>query len=217
KLPPDTIRQLKNKIPGLANVFQLSSSFGGRPAETSQQFYIRVSERLRHKKRLISSRDIEQAILDEFPQILMAKCISEDKSGDNFGRKNYKKIRIIVVAGEQDAGYLNMEQPKANLAVLYQIKTFIKAAVSPFIDIEVENPVYERIKIVAKIKYKGNKSTEKGLFTQKLSEDIRKYLCPWLYESRSSFKIGSEIYITEILNYIKKRPYVEYVTGFSVL
>jgi hypothetical protein len=52
---------------------------------------------------------------------------------------------------------------------------------------------------------------------QKLNDDIKRYLCPWLYESSSSFKIGSHIYVTELLNYIKKRPYIEYLTGFSVL
>ncbi|MES3019692.1 MAG: hypothetical protein V4721_18025 [Bacteroidota bacterium] len=217
KLPPDTIKSLRNKIPGLNGLYQLFSSYGGRAAESNEQFYIRVSERLRHKKRLITSRDIEQSILEEFPEILMAKCISTEHPQNSIYSGGSRKIRIIVVPKYHEESYFKNDQPKANLAVLYQIKTFVKASVSPFIEVEVENPVYEKIKIVSKIKFRQNKSSDNGLYKQKLSEDLKKYLCPWLYESNSSFKIGSQIYVTEVLNYIKKRPYVDYVTGFSIL
>jgi hypothetical protein len=217
KLPPDAIKSLRSKIPGLNGLYQLFSSFGGRAAENNEQFYIRVSERLRHKKRLITSRDIEQAILEQFPEILMAKCISTEPEPGRIYSAGGRKIRIIVVPKDHQENYFKNDQPKANLAVLYQIKTFVKGSISPFIEVEVENPVYEKIKIVSKIKFRQNKSSDGGLYKQKLSEDLKKYLCPWLYESSSSFKIGSQIYVTEVLNYIKKRPYVEYVTGFSIL
>lgn len=217
KLPPNSIKSLRNKIPGLGGVFQLFSSYGGRPAENNDQFYIRVSERLRHKNRLVTGRDIEQAILEEFPQILMAKCISSDTFLSSIYTPGNKKLRIIVVPKEQDESFFSNDQPKVNLAVLYQIKTFIRGSVSPFIDVEIENPVYEKIKIVCQIKFRRDKSPDNGLYTRMLNEDIKRYLCPWLYESSSSFKIGSRIYVAEVLNYIKKRSYVDYVTGFTIL
>jgi hypothetical protein len=217
RLPPNTIKSFRNKIPGLNSVYQLFPSYGGKPAETNEQFYVRVSERLRHKNRLVTNRDIEQAILEEFPEILMAKSITSDTSASTIYTPVNHTIRIIVVPKAQDEGHFKNDQPKANLAVLYRIKTFVKASISPFVDVEIENPVYEKIKIIAKIKFKHTKSADNGYYTQKLNEDLRKYLCPWLYESSSSFKIGSQIYVTEVLNYIKKRPYVEYITGFSIL
>src|SRR5690606_20281661 len=50
-----------------------------------------------------------------------------------------------------------------------------------------------------------------------LNDDLKRYLCPWIFESGSSFKIGSQIYMADLLNYIKRRPYVDYITGFSVI
>ena len=217
KLAPNTIKSLRNKIPGINNLYQLFSSYGGRAAETNESFYIRVSERLRHKSRLVTSRDIEQSILEEFPEILMAKCISSEPLLNSVYVAGSRNIRIIVVPKDLDESFFKNDQPKASLAVLYQIKAFVKASVSPFVDVEIENPVYEKIKILSKIKFKHNKSLDDGFYKQKLSEDLKKYLCPWLYKSSSSFKIGSQIFVTELLNYVKKRPYVDYVTGFSVL
>ncbi len=217
KLPPNTIKSFRNKVPGINGINQLFSSFGGRPAETTDQYYIRVSERLRHKNRMVTNRDIEEAILEEFPQLLMAKSISPESSFNSLYSSGSKKIRVIIVPKEADEGFFTNNQPRVNLADLYKIKTFVKAGVSPFVDIEIENPVYEKIKLIGKVKFGGKQNADTGFYMQKLNEDIRRYLCPWLYESSSSFKIGSLIYIAELLNYIKKRPYVEYLTGFSVL
>jgi hypothetical protein len=218
RLPPDTIKSLRNKIEGIHGLHQLFSSYGGKAPETTEQFSIRVSERLRHKSRLITNRDIEQAILEKFPAILMAKCISPEPApnGAVFSTGS-NKVRIIVVPEAPDESYFKDDQPKVSLAALYQIKTFVKASISPFVEVDVENPVYEKLKVIGKIKFKHNKTSDEGIYKQKLAEDLKKYLCPWLYESSSSFKIGSRIFLTEILNYIKRRPYVDYITGFSVL
>ena len=217
KLPPNTIKSFRNKITGINSVHQLFSSYDGKPAETIDQYYLRVSERLRHKNRMVTNRDIEESILEEFPQLLMAKSISTESSLNNFQSFGNKKIRIIIVPKEAEEVFFTNNQPRVNLADLYKIKNFIKAGISPFVDIEVDNPVYEKIKLVGKVKFAGKHSNDHGYYMQKLNDDIKRYLCPWLYESSSSFKIGSHIYVTELLNYIKKRPYIEYLTGFSVL
>ncbi|WP_305661757.1 hypothetical protein [Daejeonella sp.] len=217
RLPPNTIKSFRNKLPGINGINQIFSSFGGRPAETIDQYYIRVSERLRHKNRMVTNRDIEQAILEEFPQVLMAKSISPELSFTRFHSPGNRKIRVIIVPKEANESFFTNNQPRVNLADLYKIKKFVKAGISPFVDIEIENPVYEKIKLIGKVKFGGKQSGDIGHYMQKLNEDIRRYLCPWLYESSSSFKIGSQIYVSELLNYIKKRPYVDYLTGFSVL
>lgn len=217
KLPANSIKSFSTKIEGLNNMYQLFASYGGKTVEKTDQYYVRVSERLRHKNRLVTNRDIEEAILEEFPQLLMAKSISPEPAFDAMYSPGNKKIRIIIVPKDIEVTFFTNHQPKVNLADLYQIKTFVKASISPFVDIEIENPVYEKIKLVGMVKFNGKEPADRGFYIKKLNEDIQRYLCPWLFESSSSFKIGSQIYITELVNYIKKRPYVEYLTGFSVL
>jgi hypothetical protein len=217
KLSPNSIKAFKNKIPGINGINQLFPSYGGMAAETTDQYYLRISERLRHKSRMVTNRDIEESILEEFPQLLMAKSISPALSLEAHDNQFSRKIRVIIVPKAANEVFFTDNQPKVNLANLYKIKNFVKSGISSFVDIEIENPVYEKIKLIGKVKFNGKKSGESGYYKQKLEEDIRKYLCPWLYESSLSFKIGSQIYVTDLINYIKKQPYVEYLTGFSVL
>lgn len=217
KLPPNSIKAFKNKISGLNGINQLFSSYGGMPAESTDQYNLRISERLRHKNRIVTNRDIEEAILEEFPQLLMAKSISPDLLCTAGYKPGTRKIRVIIVPKEANEVFFTDNQPRVNLADLYQIKNFVNAGISPFVDIEIENPVYERIKLIGKVKFSGKKTGDTGFYVKKLNEDIRRYLCPWLYESSSSFKIGSQIFVSDLINYIKKQTYVEYLTGFSVL
>jgi hypothetical protein len=159
--------------------------------------------------------DIEQFILDEFPQILMVKCLraSEEEHlvlpGVN--------IQIILIPKEQDNGQFISEQPKVNLNTLLQVKQFITPFLSPFIKIEVGNPVYEKVKIICKVKFNEIESFSRGYYMQALNNDIRKYICSWLYESGNSIKIGSIIYLSDFHNYIKNLHYIDSVTGFSLV
>jgi hypothetical protein len=183
KLSPNSIKAFKNKIPGINDINQLFPSYGGMAAETTDQYYLRISERLRHKSRMVTNRDIEESILEEFPQLLMAKSISPALSLEAHDNQFSRKIRVIIVPKAANEVFFTDNQPKVNLANLYKIKNFVKSGISSFVDIEIENPVYEKIKLIGKVKFNGKKSGESGYYKQKLEEDIRKYLCPWLYES----------------------------------
>jgi len=211
------IKTFKNKIIGIQSITQPFQSFGGKKAETDEQFYIRVSERLRHSQKLLTGRDIEQAILDRFPQILMAKCISPQEYTEDYIDKYRPNPRVVLIPREQVNGLFLSDEPKVNLSIRYQVKKFLEKAIPSFVKIDVENTVYERIKVVCTVKFKGDDLTDTGTYLRRLNDDIKRYLCPWLYDGASVFKIGTSIYISEMLNYLKKLPYVKYITGFSLV
>jgi len=216
-IPPGAIKSLKNKITGIQSITQPFQSFGGKKAETDEQFYIRVSERLRHNQKLLTSRDIEQAILDRFPEILLVKCISPQEYTKAYIEKHRPNPRVVLIPREQVNGLFLSDEPKVNLSIRYQVKKFLEKSVSSFVKIDVENTVYERIKVVCTIKFKSDGLTDTGMYIRKLNDDIKRYLCPWLYDGASVFKIGTSIYIGEMLNYLKKLPYIKYITGFSLV
>ena len=93
----------------------------------------------------------------------------------------------------------------------------LEKSIPSFVKIDVENPVYEKIKVICTVKFAVDTTTDTGSYIRKLNDDIKRYLCPWMYDESSKFKIGSDIYIGEMLNYIKKRPYIKYITGFSLV
>lgn len=214
-LPPGSIKGFLRKIPGIQAVWQPFPSFGGNMVEEEDHYRTRISERLRHKQRPATTRDIEQLILNEFPQILMVKCIApDDKDSSLLPGVN---LQIILIPKENENGQFVSSEPKVNLATLFRVKKFLYPFLSPFIKIEVGNPVYEKIKVVCTVQFNEAAGYDQGFYLQEFNRDIRKYICPWLYESTSSFQIGAGIYLPDMLNYMKGLPYVSGATGFSLV
>ncbi|MBB6271272.1 hypothetical protein HDF26_001699 [Pedobacter cryoconitis] len=216
-LPKDAVKGFRGSLPAVKSLMQFFPSFGGYPKESDGKYNIRVSERLRHKQRLLSVLDICQAVLDAFPQIMMVKC---------YGTTDNEAvilpgidIHLIVIPKEREDGSFISQEPRVSLSLLYAIKKFVTGSVSDFIRIEVGNPIYERVMVVAKVKFKaaGNTLQSDGYYIKQLNQDINKYISAWLYDAKADFKMGSKIYILEILNHLQHQPYIEYITGFSLV
>jgi len=218
-LPPGSIANLLRKVQGIQQVFQPFPSFGGQPVEQDEAYYIRVSERCRHKKRPLTSVDIEQLVLERFPSIAVVKCFGTNNKRQSIYPGVDMQVILIPKVGANNIQHT--DQPKVNLATLFAVKNYLAGFASPFINIEIGNPVYEKIKIACRIKLavplNSDARGSEGYYLKTLHDDIRRYLCPWIYSPGSEVKIGTRIYIPELLTFIRKRPYIAEVTGFSVV
>jgi len=218
-IDPFSIKKFQTDIKTIQQVWQPFASFGGRQKETEMQYYTRVSERLRHKQRPVLSFDVAQILLQEFPELLIVKCLPIDANRMKH-MPEQPDVSIIVVPSppKNSSGQFNTLEPKVDLATLYRIQAFVQKKMSPFVKAEIRNPVYERIKVVCKIRFiPTDNNYNDNLYLQKLQEDIKQYLCPWLFNTVNDFKIGTVLYRSEMLNFINRLPYVDYVTGFSLV
>lgn len=75
-LPAGTIGKLSVAVAEVSKVAQPFASFDGKHKETGKEYYIRVSERLRHKGRAINVWDYEHLVLNRFPSIYKVKAIN---------------------------------------------------------------------------------------------------------------------------------------------
>jgi len=206
-LQAGTIQGLASGIPQIRQVEQPFPSFGGRAAETRKEFYVRVSERLRHKNRAVSSWDFERLVLEKFPQIFQVKCITR------LGYEQFvEKGKVIIVVLPRAVDQL---LPVVNNYMLKEIKDYLLTVASPFIDIEVRNPIYERIKISAAVQFQEGKNN--GNYLKKLNQDIMTFLCPWLFGIEKELELGGQISKDLILSFIEKLDYVSFVTKFSAV
>ncbi|HJT74724.1 MAG TPA: hypothetical protein VJ720_11910, partial [Chitinophaga sp.] len=216
-LAPMSIKSLQQEIKGIMQVWQLFPSFGGRPAETTMQYYTRVSERLRHKKRPVTNIDLIQLILEAFPEILIVKCINNRGENEEYAQPD-ANLRLVVVPRQPEDGLYASNEPRASMATLYRIKEYAEGLLSSFAHVTVHNPVYEKVKICCHVCFsKKNNGADNNYYLTRLQEDIRRYLTPWLFDTTSDVEIGSTLYLSEIMDFIKRLPYVEYVTAFSML
>jgi hypothetical protein len=63
------IEMAEENLSGIQAITQPLKSFNGIPTEKLNEFYVRVSERLKHKQRAITPWDYEHLVLEKSPQI----------------------------------------------------------------------------------------------------------------------------------------------------
>lgn len=208
-LPGNSVKGLVTGIAQVRGVMQPFPSFGGRPGETKMEFYTRTSERLRHKGRAVAAWDFERLILERFPDIFQVKCVTH-VGNEKFVHKG-SVVLVIVPRIVEGANRL----PMVNNTTLEAIKEYLIPLASPFVNIEVRNPIYERVKISAGVRFEKGKNN--GTFLKKLNQDIMGLMCPWLYGHNRELELGGQMGKDVILSFMEKRDYVEFVTKFSVV
>ena len=56
---------------------------------------------------------------------------------------------------------------------------------------------------------------EEGLYRKRLQTDLAQFICPWLI--RGTMNLGLQIRKNEVLSFINSRPYIKFVTRFSLV
>jgi hypothetical protein len=216
RLNPFLLTEFVRKIPEVSSISQPFESYHGKAGETKKQFYTWMSEHLKHKKRLITSGDISQNILELFPEIqkVICYCTPVEKMADHSG----EDVQVMVIPKMKYANPDRIRDPKVNIYTLYKIQNFLNQNISPFLKLTVCNPDYERLKVFCSVIFKDvKKYRSKGLLVQKLNKDIKKFISPWLFSEAAEINTNNGIYPSEILNFIKKLPYISFVSGFNVV
>ncbi len=209
-LPAETIIRPLNRVLGLSSVLQPLPSFQGKLKESSKDFYVRTGERLRHKNRAITSWDYERLILSEFPEIFQVTCLGNMTSRNLDSPGNV----LLVVVPKADL-VPKVVMPMASNELLYDIKEYIQQLISPFIKLEVRNPEYEKVKIMCHVKFIEGYNF--GFYLQRLNEDINEYIAGNGTQNHNRMLLGASINNSDVLSFIRTLPYVDFITGFSMI
>lgn len=208
-LPSFTIKRAYGNIGGIQDISQPLESFGGQPKEKEEKFYTRISERLNHKQRAITAWDYERLILEKFPAVYKATCLP------NMSSKNTNAPgSVLLVVVPETKGKQSLE-PKASSDLLYDIKSYLQDFVSPFTQLEIRNPAYERVKIICDIKLAEGYNY--GFYIQKLNEELNKYLIGGMLSNQGTVELGGKINISDVLSFMRTLPYVDFITKFSMI
>lgn len=211
-LAANSIQGFVTREPAIKTVQQPYTSFGGKIKESDRAFTMRVSERLRHKQRAITAWDYERLVLEKFPQIYKVKCITSAVDSDNPGEA---KVTVVVVPDISNTAPFFPLEPKAPLYLLKEIEANLRKYISPFVQIVVKNPRYERIKYRVSIRFLPG--YEPGYYIKQLNEDIKRFLSPWAYEEQADITFGSSIHSSSVIHFIEKRPYIDYVANLKLI
>lgn len=211
-LDPFSIKRSVQSISGIQNVEQPLPSFNGKPRESKQHFYTRVSERLRHKQRASSSWDYERLILEKFSEIQKVICLT-----DLAGSYGYKpgSIVLVVIPKEHKDAIGNTWERRVSNQLLLDIKTYLTKYISPHVRLEVRNPHYEKVKILCSIMFDQKHSF--GYYLIQLNRHLNEFLTEDILGSQMGEELGGKIHSTDVLSYIRSLDYVKFATQFSMI
>jgi hypothetical protein len=203
----------------IKQVMQPFESFGGQIEEAGNQFYLRVSERLRHKGRAAMPFDYERLLLEAFPNIYKAKCIPHNLAlpANQYQVDLPKAAGFVTVAIIPDLTRLtsgDLTEPRVSLHVLDEITTYLKHRTTPFARLKVVNPRYEKVNMCFQLKLKKGK--DRTYYPKQLETELRRFLAPWAVGDSDKLSFGQPIYYSDILTFIDQRDYVDYVKCLNV-
>ncbi len=195
-------------------VAQLYPSFGGRTPEANGHFYTRVSEHLKHKGRALMLTDYEKIVLEGFPEIYKAKCITHtmglsaiDNKRDLEIAPGYVVVTVIPDLTKLKSG--NLQEPKVPVSLLEKIGDHIRKRTSPFTRLKVMNPRFEYIDVSITVRLYRGKAP--NFYLKKLKEDINLFLAPWSVGDSEKLAFGQVVLFSDIVGFVEQLEYVDFI------
>lgn len=216
-LDPKTISQLTRRVIPIKSVAQPYASFSGQFPESDNDFYRRISERLRHKDRAITVWDYERLTLEKFPEIYKAKCINHTDY-DAASEILPGSVSIAVIPNLANKNTFNPAEPRVPIGVRDAIEVYLRTKTNFFIacedQLEVVNPLYEELQVRTCLKFKDGLDQE--FYRYQLNRDLKAYLAPWAFDDTAEITFGGDLHTSLILNFIEEKDYVDVVMEFNI-
>ena len=127
-LKANSVEGFEKKPTGVLSVNQPFDSSTFKIKEDSNDFYMRVSELLRHKNRPVTKWDIEKFILNCFDWLSHVSCFNTHNS--------YQSSVLKILCLKKIEPFQNIEEVKLSKAEMDEIKETLLSFISPFLIIE---------------------------------------------------------------------------------
>ncbi|NEU10440.1 hypothetical protein GZH53_19095 [Flavihumibacter sp. R14] len=210
-LAANTITKLDPEIGTIKAVSQPYASFGGLMEENDDAYYIRVSERLRHKERSISNWDYERLILQHFPALHKVKCINH-ASDTSFYAPGH--VLVIVVPDLTNQNAVDPLKPRADKNTLDRVYTFLTAHSSNWVTHHITNPYYEPVQISAAIKLKTG--FEFNYYQNIIDKKLQEYFSPWISSNGGSIHFGRKVTHSMIVKFLEEMEFVDFIVDLKL-
>ncbi len=210
-LAKESISKLAVKDAAVKTISQYSASFDGTPIEKDSNYQIRISERLRHKNRAICQWDYEHLILENFEDIYKVKCLNH-LNKEMISAPGNVTIVVLPEPGNEDV--INILQPKVNVNIRENIKTYLQKYLSNFITLTVKNPYYTKVELIMKVDILPGYDI--SYYSEQLNSDLVKYICPWAFDKNEEIAFNNSIHFSGVLNYVDELEYIDHVTDLKM-
>lgn len=242
-LPANTISQLRVRDVNVRKVSQPYASTDGRLPEGTDTlaYYRRISERLRHKQRAITVWDYERLVLEQFPKMEVAKCLSHTEK-DDLTAPGAVTLAVIPNPDRQTGEgrfypSAGAGERKAIATYLNQHNSFFVSGVGglttccchddeeptddekpcgcpPASRLRVVNARFEPVRLQVCVRFRQGKDIP--FHTKLLNDALRQFLAPWTFTGGPPIAFGTVIQTTQLLRFLENLDYVDVVMSLKV-
>ena len=229
-LAPGTLTSLLRPQPAIVAVAQPGPSWGGRAAETQPAYYTRVSEQLRHRGRALTPWDYERLLLEQFPEVHSAKCLTPDQlplvpvtaptnAATSPAPPRYvRQVGVVeVVVLPQPDLLPGNPRPLFGSGQLTLMQQYLQARASPAARVRVRNVVYEQVQVRATVAFRPVVGEGQAAYEPLLQAALSAYLSPWGQERPQQGGFHRHLTLPGIAAVLHQQPYVAGSTALSVV
>ncbi len=221
--PSGEIKKLFSPEAKIKKIEQPYTSFDGIPKEDSESFYLRASERLRHKNRAITIWDYERLVLQAFPEIYKVKCLNHAKIGGSLSEGNlvYNEVApghvsIITIPNLANRNDIDPLKPYTKKSTLKNIEEFLNERTSCQVTVHTAQPDFEEVKVKCKIVLR-DEFPDINYYKEVIQKDIMNFLSPWAFTTDTDLNFGGRVHKSVLIDFIDELPYVDFITDFELL
>lgn len=193
-------------VQGLKSYSRVGVVEGSGAEESETEMQVRLSERISNRKRALLPGEYEQMVLQEFKDVTKVKCLP------GVDTKDPARERVVTLAVVTKRR--NMEWPLCTDEMLCKVESYLRRFVSPFVEIDAINPVYEEVTVFCGIKLKAGQSA--GRVISEIERNIRKCIAPWNNEGGVPV-FGYHFSIRDMIGCIRKCHEVEELRGLKMI
>ena len=139
-------------MPKISGILQPYTSYGGKSEEQDIIFYTRISERLRHKQRALTSWDYERLVLERFPRIYKVKCLPANAADQS---AEPGRLDIIVIPDIRNQLPFDPFEPKAPADLLADIYSYLADKIPAWAALQIRNARYLAVKARIGVRFKS--------------------------------------------------------------
>lgn len=242
-LAPKTISALRFRDVNVKVVEQPFASFDGRNSENGDApaYYRRIHERLRHRQRAVTIWDYERILLEQFPKVSIAKCLSHTR---RFAARMPGYVTMAVVPYPYKMVGFRKYYPTLEAGDLAQMHDFLSQRNSYFVSgfggpgfcccqentdsntshpdcccngvpnkLSVINARFEPIRLRVCVRFR--ESLDPVLHKKRLNEALKNFLAPWALDEQHPLLFGSPIHTTQLLGFLENIPYVDIIADLK--
>lgn len=182
-------------------------------SEDDKGYYNRVSDLLRHKNRGVSNWDMERLILTHFKQIGKVRVYGRNQYPNELTQGS--NVQVVLIPNNTTNGHIHSQGNTFDIVTLQTVKEFVAKYVSPYVNIEVCNPIFETVKVRCRVLFTDVYKSR--YLRDTLNKELVHFLSPDLVQLDNDDLFERSFTKTEIFNFIETRSYVQKVTSFSVI